>query len=59
MEIRMLQAYDNGSYSALWAQALKEQDAFMFAHEPEAVNFDGIFVDEDQMLLFLNARNRS
>lgn len=28
MEIRSLQAHDNDSYSALWATALKEQDAF-------------------------------
>ena len=29
----------------------------IFAREPEAVNFDGLFADEYQMLLFLNVRN--
>ena len=37
MEIRRLQADDNGSYSGLWAKALKEQDEFFrisFEDEP-------------------------
>lgn len=58
MQIRRLQAHDNGSYSALWAKALKEQDAFFrISHEVEAVNFGGLFVDEYQMVYFLKARN--